>query len=117
MDLSKIKAPELVNQQVTGVIEKGAEFDGTLAYHGCFHINGTVRGKIITPDMLVVGEHGKVEGEIEAGVVVVYGHVEAIINAKHRVDFKRPAVFKGEMITPSLEVEDGVLFEGTNKML
>lgn len=117
MDLKKIQAPEIVNTQVTGVIEKGAEFDGTLAYHGCFHINGTLRGKAITPDILIVGESGKVEGEIEAGVVIVYGRVEANINAKYRVEFKRPAEFRGELITPSLEVEDGVLFEGTSKMV
>ena len=109
--------PEAISTELTGVLEKGAHFEGTLAFSGCFHVNGTVTGKVVTPDMLVVGETGKVQGEIEAGVVIIYGTVEASIRARHRVEFRRPAVFRGEMSSPSLKVEDGVLFEGTNKML
>ncbi len=114
---TQFESPESVSTELTGVLEKSAQFEGTLAYSGCFHVNGTVNGKIITPDMLVVGETGKVHGEIRAGVVIIYGKVEATIEAKYRVEFKKPAVFRGEMSTPSLKVEEGVLFEGTNKML
>jgi len=114
--LEEFAAPEVVSTKVTGVLEPSVEFDGDLAFSGCFHVNGVVHGKITTPDMLVVGESGRVEGEIKAGVVIIYGRVEANIDAKYRVEIRKPAVFKGEMSTPSLKVEDGVIFEGTNKM-
>ena len=117
MSNQEFLAPESVSTELTGVLEKSAQFDGILAYNGCFHVNGSVTGKIVTPDMLVVGETGRVQGEIHAGVVIIYGKVEATIEAKYRVEFKKPAVFRGEMSTPSLKVEEGVLFEGTNKML
>ena len=115
--LGSFAAPESVSTELTGVLESSVEFEGTLAYSGCFHVNGTVKGKIITPDMLVVGETGRVQGEIQAGVVIIYGKVEATIEAKYRVEIRKPAIFKGEMTTPSLKVEEGVIFEGTNKML
>jgi cytoskeletal protein CcmA (bactofilin family) len=115
--LENFPAPESVSTQMTGVLEESVEFDGTLAYNGCFHVNGSIKGKIITPDMLVVGESGRVQGEIQAGVVIIYGKVEATIEAKYRVEIRKPAVFRGEMSTPSLKVEEGVIFEGTNKML
>ena len=115
--LENFAAPEVVSTQLTGVLEPSVEFNGTLAYNGCFHVNGSVKGKIVTPDMLVVGESGRVQGEIQAGVVIIYGKVEATIVAKYRVDIRKPAIFRGEMTTPSLKVEDGVIFEGTNKML
>jgi cytoskeletal protein CcmA (bactofilin family) len=115
--LDSFPAPEVVSTQITGVLESAVEFRGNLAYSGCFHVNGVVHGKISTPDMLVVGETGRVTGEITAGVVIIFGKVEAIIQAKHRVEIRKPAVFKGEMSTPSLKVEEGVIFEGTNKML
>ncbi len=115
--IEDFSAPEVVSTQLTGVLEQAVEFEGTLAYTGCFHVNGTVRGKIITPDMLIIGETGRVHGEIKAGVVIIYGKVEATIEAKYRVEIRKPAVFRGEMTTPSLKVEDGVIFEGTNKML
>ena len=115
--LENFAAPEAVSTQLTGVLESSVEFEGTLAYNGCFHVNGSVKGKVITPDMLVVGESGRVQGEIKAGVVIIYGKVEATIEAKYRVEIRKPAVFRGEMSTPSLKVEEGVIFEGTNKML
>ena len=114
--LEDFASPEAVSSQVTGVLESPAEFKGTLAYSGCFHVNGVLHGKIVTPDMLVIGETGRVTGEIKAGVVIIYGRVEATIEARVRVEIRKPAVFKGEMSTPSLKVEDGVIFEGTNKM-
>jgi cytoskeletal protein CcmA (bactofilin family) len=115
-DLKDFPSPEVVSTQVTGVLESSVEFKGNLVYSGCFHVNGVVNGVITTPDMLVIGETGRVTGEIRAGVVIVYGRVEATIEAKYRVEIRKPAVFKGEMSTPSLRVEDGVIFEGTNKM-
>jgi cytoskeletal protein CcmA (bactofilin family) len=115
-DLKDFPSPEVVSTQVTGVLESSVEFKGNLVYSGCFHVNGVVNGVITTPDMLVIGETGRVTGEIRAGVVIIYGRVEATIEAKYRVEIRKPAVFKGEMSTPSLRVEDGVIFEGTNKM-
>ena len=115
--LQSFAAPESVSTELTGVLESSVEFEGTLAYNGCFHVNGTVKGKIVTPDMLVIGETGRVQGEVKAGVVIIYGKVEATIEAKYRVEIRKPAIFKGEMSTPSLKVEEGVIFEGTNKML
>lgn len=110
-------ASAVVSHDLTGVIETGVRFEGILTYSGAMHINGTVIGKIVTPDVLVVGETGRVRGEISAGVVVIHGEVEANIHATYRVEMKKPAVFKGEMSTPSLQVEEGVLFEGTNRMI
>ena len=115
--LDTFLTPESVSTELTGVLEASVEFDGTLAYSGCFHVNGHVKGKIVTPDMLVVGETGRVQGEIQAGIVIIYGKVEATIEAKYRVEIRKPAIFRGEMSTPSLKVEEGVIFEGTNKML
>ncbi len=115
--LTDFAAPEVVSTHLTGVLEPAVQFEGTLTYSGCFHVNGTLKGKIVTPDMVVIGESGYVQGEIKAGVVIIYGKVEATIEAKYRVEIKKPAIFRGEMSTPSLQVEEGVIFEGTNKML
>ncbi len=115
--MSSSASNPVVSHDLTGVIESGVRFEGILTYSGTLHINGTLIGKIVTSDVLVVGETGRVRGEIEAGVVIIYGEVEANINATYRVEMHKPAVFRGEMATPSLQVEDGVLFEGTNRMI
>lgn len=101
---------------VAGVIDAGCEFEGKLCFHGTVRIGGVFRGEIFTSDTLVVGEGARVQGSIEAGVVVISGEVSATVRAKHRVEIHKPAIFRGDIITPSLSVDEGVLFEGTSKM-
>lgn len=102
---------------VTGVIDQGCEFEGKLCFHGTVRIGGTFRGEIYTPDTLIVGEGARVQGQIEAGIVIISGEVNGSVRAKHRVEIHRPAIFRGDILTPSLSVDDGVIFEGNSKMV
>lgn len=101
---------------VTGVIEQGCEFEGRLYFHGTFRVGGVFKGQIFTPDTLIVGEGARVEATIEAGVVIISGEVTGSVHATHRVEIHRPAIFKGDIVTPSLSVDEGVLFEGSSKV-
>ena len=105
------------SHDVSGVIEKGCEFEGKLCFEGTLRIGGVFRGEIFTNDVLVVSEGAKVQAEIEAGTIIINGEVTGNIVAKHRVEIHRPAVFRGNIITPSLMVDEGVIFEGSSKMV
>jgi cytoskeletal protein CcmA (bactofilin family) len=102
---------------VTGVIDHGCEFEGKLCFHGTVRIGGTFRGQIYTPDTLIVGEGARVHGEIDAGTVIISGEVNGVVRAKNRVEIHRPAIFRGDIHTPSLSVDEGVIFEGSSKMV
>ena len=104
------------NHDLTGVIDKGSEFEGTLSFEGTFRIGGVFRGHIFTNDILIIGEGARVEAEVEAGTLVINGEFTGNIRAKNRVEIHRPAVFRGNIQTPSLMVDDGVVFEGTSQM-
>lgn len=111
-----LSAP-LESHEVSGVIEKGCEFEGKLCFEGTMRIGGIFRGEIYTNDVLVVGEGAKVHAEIEAGTIIINGEVTGTIVAKHRVEIHRPAIFRGNIVTPSLMVDEGVIFEGSSKMV
>jgi cytoskeletal protein CcmA (bactofilin family) len=102
---------------VTGIIEHGCEFEGKLCFQGTVRIGGTFRGEIFTSDTLIVGEGARIYGDIEAGTVIISGEVNGTVRAKHRVEIHRPAVFRGDILTPSLSVDEGVIFEGSSKMV
>lgn len=104
------------NHDLTGVIDKGSEFEGTLSFEGTFRIGGVFRGHIFTNDILIIGEGARVEAEVEAGTLVINGEFTGNIRAKNRVEIHRPAIFRGNIQTPSLMVDDGVVFEGTSQM-
>ena len=102
---------------LTGVIDSGCEFEGKLCFQGTFRINGTFRGEIYSADTLIIGEGARVNAKIDAGVVILHGELHGEIKAKHRVEMHRPAFFKGEVLSPSLSVAEGVIFQGTNRVL
>jgi len=102
---------------VSGVLDSGCEFEGKLCFQGTVRISGVFRGEIYTPDTLIIGEGAQVSGQIDAGIVIISGEVQAQIKAKHRVEIHAPAIFKGGIVTPSLQVDEGVIFEGSSKMI
>src|SRR4051794_7203685 len=101
---------------VTAVIDQGCEFEGKLCFHGTVRIGGSFRGEIYTPDTLIISEGARVDAQIEAGSIIISGEVNGSLRAKYRVEIHRPAVFRGDILTPSLSVDEGVIFEGSSKM-
>ena len=115
MHKTEISVPHGVHE-ITGVLDKGSEFDGTLSFEGAFRIGGQFRGKIFTDDILIIGEGAVVDAEIEVGTLVLSGEFKGTVKAKDRVEIHFPAVFRGNIQTPSLMVADGVVFEGVSQM-
>src|SRR6476620_7652491 len=101
---------------VTAVIDQGCEFEGKLCFHGTVRIGGIFRGEIYTPDTLIIGEGARVDAQIDAGIIIISGEVNGSLKAKHRVEIHRPAIFRGDILTPSLSVDEGVIFDGSSKM-
>ena len=48
-------AARMESFDVTGVIEKGCEFEGKLCFEGTLRIGGDFKGEIFTHDVLVIG--------------------------------------------------------------
>ena len=95
---------------------EGAEFEGKLTFKGTVRIDATFKGSITTNDVLVVGEHARIDAEISCGTVVVHGEVNGNIKAKVAVELHQPAKVRGNIETPSLLVEKGVIVQGELKM-
>lgn len=102
--------------QVTALLDQGAAFDGRLTFEGTVRIGGSFKGEIFTNDTLVVQPGAKVEAQIEADTVIISGTVIGNIFARRRVVMHPPAIFQGTVTTPSLRIEEGVVFEGASYM-
>ncbi|HET6982845.1 MAG TPA: polymer-forming cytoskeletal protein [Myxococcaceae bacterium] len=98
------------------LLGKGSEFDGKLTFEGQVRIDGKFSGQIFTKDTLVVGEGARVNAEINAGTVIVNGVVEGNIKATQLIELHTPGRVKGNLETPSLSIDKGVMFEGSCKM-
>ena len=98
------------------LLGKGCEFEGKLTFEGQVRIDGKFSGQIFTKDTLVIGEGARVNAEINAGTVIVNGLVEGNIRASQSIELHTPGRVKGNLETPSLSIDKGVMFEGSCKM-
>ncbi len=115
-------AKEREDMQIRGggdlnaLLGRGSEFEGKLTFEGTVRIDGKFSGEISTNDILVIGEGAKVQAEINAGSVVINGEVQGNIRAKTSIELHQPAKVKGNLETPMLSIDKGVIFEGSSKM-
>ncbi|MGE0764621.1 MAG: polymer-forming cytoskeletal protein [Bdellovibrionales bacterium] len=102
--------------RVTALLDQGASFDGRLTFEGTVRIGGSFKGEIFTNDTLVINPGAHVEAQIEADTVIISGTVRGNIFARRKVIMHPPATFRGTVTSPSLRIEDGVVFEGASYM-
>jgi cytoskeletal protein CcmA (bactofilin family) len=108
-------APE-TQSEINTLLGRGSEFEGKLTFEGTVRIDGKLRGEVFTSDILVIGESAEVEAEIDVGVLIVEGRVTGNIRARRAVELHTPARVRGNIVTPSLFIDKGVLFEGNCQM-
>lgn len=119
MELERLINEDKINtdvSSVTAILDDGAAFEGKLTFEGTAQIGGKFTGEIFTNDMLIINETAKVKAEIEADTIIIYGRVEGNIFARKRVIMHPPAIFKGTVTSPSLRIDEGVVFEGASYM-
>ncbi len=101
---------------VTAILDQGASFEGKLTFEGTVQIGGEFKGEIYTKDTLIINAGSRVEAQIEAETIIISGHVEGNLFARRKVIMHPPAVFRGTVTTPSLRIDEGVVFEGASYM-
>jgi cytoskeletal protein CcmA (bactofilin family) len=101
----------------TGFLERGVRLDGRLECPGTFRIDSSVKGTLVSEEILILGENARVEGEIHGVSVVIAGRFNGIIQAKTKVDIQPKAIVTGEIHTPCLIIEPGAVFDGQCHML
>ncbi|MFC1855135.1 polymer-forming cytoskeletal protein [Thermodesulfobacteriota bacterium] len=101
---------------INAFLGKGTEFDGKLVFDGVVRLDGKFKGEIISKDTLVVGESASVNAEIKVDTIIISGKISGNIYAKNRVEVHAPGRLYGNIVTPVLVLEEGVIFEGNCSM-
>ncbi len=101
---------------IAAIIEEGCKFEGNLSFNGTARVAGVVNGSIFSNDTVVISEGAVINADVNANIIIIAGSVKGNIRASSRVEIIKPARFEGTITTPSLIVEEGVIFHGTTKM-
>ena len=97
---------------VNSIIGEGTTLHGNFNLNGLLRIDGTFSGRVQTSGKVLIGKHGTAECKIVAGTVVIGGKVKGEIIATERITLLSTGVLIGNIVTPRLIIEEGVVFDG-----
>lgn len=90
----------------------GTEIHGDILCNGDLRIDGNLVGNIIAKGKVVIGETGKIKGEITCKNSDISGLVEGKVTVAELLSLKSSAKVMGDMITNRLAIEPGSRFTG-----
>src|SRR6201987_5124256 len=77
-------------------------------------IDGSVEGLVSLEDRkLTVGASARVNADIIAREVIVYGNVKGNLRARDRIEIKKDGSVVGDLTTARIMIEDGAYFKGS----
>jgi cytoskeletal protein CcmA (bactofilin family) len=101
------------SQEITNsTIGPNSYFTGRFYINGSLKIDGKFEGRSLQADQLYIGTSGKVKTSISANSVFVEGVIIGNISAKSRVMLLPTAKIFGDIKTPELIIQNGVILEG-----
>jgi len=97
------------------LISEGCRVAGVITGNCDFQVNGEVEGDCEIDSTLTLARNGLWKGTIQAGNVIIAGHVEGDIIASGRVEITDTARITGTVSATAIAVAEGAVVEGVMK--
>jgi cytoskeletal protein CcmA (bactofilin family) len=97
---------------INSIVGEGTKFTGDIELNGLLRIDGDFIGSIKTDGKVLIGKSGRAETAIKADTVVIGGVVKGDIVASEKVVILSTGMLIGNVSTPRLISEDGVILNG-----
>jgi len=97
---------------INSIVGEGTSFKGELRVSGLLRIDGDFSGIIETAGKVLVGKNGRAACTIKAETVVIGGVVQGNIQSTEKVVILSTGMLIGNVTTPRLIVEEGVILHG-----
>ncbi len=114
--MAKFNENELTSNNIN-LIGQGTEITGDILCNGDLRIDGNLSGNITSRGKIVIGETGKIKGEIACKNSDISGTVEGKITVDELLSLKSQARINGDITTSKLAIEPGSRFTGYCKMV
>jgi cytoskeletal protein CcmA (bactofilin family) len=105
-------------QETNGInlIGYGTKIEGDVNSKSDIRIDGELVGNVDTSGKLVIGESGKVDGEIKCKNGDISGTITGKVNVSELLSLKASAKVYGDMVVNKLAIDPGCIFTGNCKM-
>lgn len=98
------------------VIGSSIVIDGEISGEEAITILGTVKGKVVVAQGVVVEAGATVEADIEGQTVTVSGKVTGNVTAREKLELRPESKMVGNAKAPRIVVADGASFKGNVDM-
>lgn len=99
-------------EEVNSTIGENSFFTGRFHINGSLRVNGRFEGHTLQADQLYVGVTGKIKTNVKAVSIIVEGMIIGDIEATSRIMLLPTARILGNIKTPELIIQNGVILEG-----
>jgi cytoskeletal protein CcmA (bactofilin family) len=100
----------------TTIISHGVKIEGKVSSSGNIRVEGEILGDITSQGKVIVGENGKVNGQVSGEDITIGGKVSGTVKAKEKLVLDSKGNLKGDIFTKILVVEAGAKFDGKSSM-
>ncbi len=112
-DLTSSSAMPGTTARGTAWLGSSIEVKGKISSDEDLQIDGTVEGPIsLQGKKLTVGRTARLNSEVVAREIIVYGKVQGNLRASDRVEVKKDGSVTGDITTARIMIEDGAHFKG-----
>ena len=102
--------------RIDSLIGATTRIEGNVFFSGGLRVDGTVRGNVAAlpdqPGTLVVSEHARIDGEVQAAHVVVNGTINGSVAVRETLELQANSRVKGDIHYKSIEIQQGAVIEG-----
>jgi cytoskeletal protein CcmA (bactofilin family) len=102
--------------EINAFLGKNTEFEGKLSFEGAVRIDGHFKGEITSDGTLIVGESAVIESEVKASHIIISGEMRGNILATKKIELHAPGKVFGNICSPVVVMDEGVVFEGNCTM-
>lgn len=104
-------------QNIESLISQGVLIKGEISSPSSIRIDGHVEGKVNEKGELIVGEKGKIKGEVLVDNLVLAGRIEGNIEARGRLEITATGSIVGDASCSLISIEEGGFIDGTSRMI
>jgi cytoskeletal protein CcmA (bactofilin family) len=106
-----------IPHEIGSLIGASTTVTGDVSFSGGLRVDGIVRGAVRCSEgekggVLVISEHGSVEGEVRASHIVVAGRINGPVHAAELIELQPKARVQGDVQYRALEMHHGAVVEG-----
>jgi cytoskeletal protein CcmA (bactofilin family) len=102
--------------EINAFLGKNTEFEGKLSFSGTVRVDGRFKGSIYGDGTLIVGDSAAIHADVRVSHLIISGEIQGSLFAAERIEIHSPGKVLGNIRSPVVVIDEGVVFDGQCRM-